>query len=176
VQAKLATNPTQHLTGLDYQKRQLEEFEACTKIGSFDPFGEEGLAFVCDFCDGHLVWEDLENVPTERTASYLPRPQGNSQHWQATGTTASGPQEKQVIFPPIAVANHLAPVHGDWQARLLCPFCEDEAKQPQDEDDEEDLYKPNEEFEDVASLQEHMEWQHAEAAPNRQQSSNCLVM
>jgi uncharacterized Zn finger protein (UPF0148 family) len=81
-----------------------------------------------------------------------------------------------VIFPPIAVANHLAPVHGDWQARLLCPFCEDEAKQPQDEDDEEDLYKPNEEFEDVASLQEHMEWQHAEAAPNRQQSSNCLVM
>lgn len=135
------------------------------------------MVFICDFCDGHLIWEDLENVPTERTAVSLPRRQGNSQHWQATGTSSSGPQEKLVIFPPIAVANHLAPLHGDWQARLLCPFCEDEAKKPQDEDDEEELYKPNDEFEDVASLQEHMEWQHVEVVvPSGQQSGNCAVM
>lgn len=166
----------QQLSQHDYQKRQLEEFGACAKIGSFDRFGEEDVAFICDFCDGHLIWEDLENPPTERSAPYSAKPQGYSQHWQATGATASGPQEKQVIFPPLAIANHIAPLHGDWQAKLLCPFCEDEARQPQDEDDEEDLYKPNDEFEDVASLQEHMEWQHAEADPNGQQSSNCLVM
>ncbi|KJK80526.1 hypothetical protein H634G_04765 [Metarhizium anisopliae BRIP 53293] len=176
-QAKVAVQPNRQVSEADYQRRQLEELGACTKIGSFDRFGEEDMVFICDFCDGHLIWEDLENVPTERTAASLPRRQGNSQHWQATGTSSSGPQEKLVIFPPIAIANHLAPLHGDWQARLLCPFCEDEAKKPQDEDDEEELYKPNDEFEDVASLQEHMEWQHVEVVvPSGQQSGNCAVM
>ncbi|KID92000.1 hypothetical protein MGU_00911 [Metarhizium guizhouense ARSEF 977] len=176
-QAKVAVQPNRQVSEADYQRRQLEELDACTRIGSFDRFGEEDMVFICDFCDGHLIWEDLENVPTERTAASLPRRQGNSQHWQATGTSSSGPQEKLVIFPPIAVANHLAPLHGDWQARLLCPFCEDEAKKPQDEDDEEELYKPNDEFEDVASLQEHMEWQHVEVVvPSGQWSGNCAVM
>lgn len=176
VQEKVAGSPTQQLTEQDYQKRQLEELGACTKIGSFDPFGEEDVAFICDFCDGHLIWEDLENVPTERTALHEPRVQRTSPHWQATGTTASGPQEKQVIFAPIAVANHVSPLHGDWQARLLCPFCEEEARQPQDEDDEEELYKPVDEFEDVTALQEHMEWQHADGVTTGQQSSTCLLM
>ncbi|KAG8422981.1 hypothetical protein J3459_009900 [Metarhizium acridum] len=175
-QAKIAVKPNRQLSEADDQRRQLEELGACTKIGSFDRFGEEDMVFICDFCDGHLVWEDLENVPTQRTAASLPRWRGSSRHWQATGTSSSGPQEKLVIFPPIAVANHLAPLHGDWQARLLCPFCEDEAKKPQDEDDEEELYKPNDEFEDVASLQEHLEWQHAEVVPSGQQSGNCAVM
>ncbi|KHN95697.1 uncharacterized protein MAM_06538 [Metarhizium album ARSEF 1941] len=175
-QAKVAVRPDQQTPEADCQKRQLEELAACTRTGSFDRFRDEDMVFICDFCDGHLIWEDLENVPTQRTAAFQPRWPGHSQHWQATGTSSSGPQEKQVVFPPIAVANHLAPLRGDWQARLLCPLCEDEAKKPQDEDDDEELYKPDDEFEDVASLQNHMEWQHAEAVANDQRSSNCAIM
>jgi hypothetical protein len=172
----VAAKSVRQLSGREYQKHQLEELEACTKVGSFDRLGEEDVAFICDFCDGHLIWEDLENVPTERRAPYIPRPLANRLDWQATGRKLSEAQEKQVLFPPMAVANHLAPLHGDWQARLLCPFCEDEAKKPQDEDDEEELYAPNDEFEDVVSLQEHMEWQHPEASSAGQQSSSCSIM
>ncbi|OAA41721.1 hypothetical protein NOR_05229 [Metarhizium rileyi] len=175
-QERVMARSNQPLSEVDYQKRQLEELGACTTTGSFDRLGEEDVVFICDFCDGHLIWEDLENVPTQRTAPCLPEPQENKQHWQATGTSSSGPKQKLVIFPPIAVASHMAPLPGDWQARLLCGFCEDEARKPQDEDDEEEIYKPNHEFEDLASLQEHMEWQHAEAVPDGQRSNNCLVM
>ncbi len=65
-----------------------------------------------------------------------------------------------MVFAPIVVANHMAPLHGDWQAKLVCPYCEEEGEQPQDEDDEEDRWRPDAEFDDVAALQEHMEWQH----------------
>lgn len=142
----------------------------CTKVGGFERFGDEDIAFVCDFCDGHLVWEDLESVPT-RTAPEAPNPPASqpsppttNPQWQATGTSLSGPRQKPVVFAPLAVASHMAPLHGDWQARLLCPFCEEAAQQPRDEDDDEEAYRPDHEFEDVAALQEHLEWQHTAAA------------
>ena len=155
----------------DYERRQLEELDMCIRTGGFERFGDEDIAFICDFCDGHLVWEDLESVPTSRAApestnspASLLSPTTEPQ-WQATGTTLSGPQARNVVFAPLAIANHMAPLHGDWQARLLCPFCEDEAQQPQDEDDDDDeLYRPDHEFEDVAALQEHLEWQHTAGA------------
>ncbi|KAK2608415.1 hypothetical protein QQS21_003101 [Conoideocrella luteorostrata] len=181
-QRRIATQPIQGLGEREYAKRQLEELGACTKIGSFDRFGEEDVAFICDYCDGHLIWDDLENIPTERTAPYKPSTHVNDPHWQAKGTTSSGPVEKQIIFAPVAVANHIAPLHGDWQARLLCPFCEEAAHQPQDEDDEEETYRPDDEFEDVAALQEHFEWQHAASFPSAPpaaglpSSKTCVVM
>ncbi|KND93713.1 hypothetical protein TOPH_01475 [Tolypocladium ophioglossoides CBS 100239] len=155
----------------DYQRSQLEELGMCTKIGGFERFGDEDIAFICDFCDGHLVWEDLESVPTSRTSpeatnspASLLSPTTTNPQWQATGTTLSGLREKPVVFAPLAVANHIAPLHGDWQAGLLCPFCEGEAQQPQDEDDDGEPYHPDNEFDDVAALQEHLEWQHTPTA------------
>lgn len=156
-----------------YQQRYLQELRTCKRVGSFQRFGEQDIAFVCDFCDGHLVWEDLEKMPPVRTAHedaavWPAEPttlQAGNPQWQATGFTQSNHQEKQVLFAPIAIANHVAPHHpGDWLAMVMCPFCEEEAAAPQDKDDDEDLWKPDNVFEDVAALQEHLEWQHT-AAP-----------
>lgn len=145
------------------EKRQLEELGACTRIGSFTRF-EEDVAFICDFCDGHLIWTDLENVPTGRTPPYRPTGRPNDTHWQATGLTCSGAEEKTVIFAPVVVANHITPLHGDWQAKLTCPFCEELSEQPQDKDDEEAVYRPDDVFEDVAELQAHLEWEHGRSS------------
>lgn len=82
--------------------------------------------------------------------------------WQATGFSCSKHAEKQVVFAPVAIANHVAPQTGDWHAGILCPFCEH--VEPRDKDDEEDEWKPEHSFEDIATFQEHLEWQHT-AAP-----------
>ena len=159
----------------DEQRWHLEELGACMKVGSFERFGNEDIAFICDFCDGHLVWEDLESVPIQRSAA---APAPNAFDWQATGISASGPQEKQVIWAPIVVANHLPPALGEWMTSLLCVQCEEEAKLPQEQDDDEDLYRPNTEFEDVPALQEHFEWQHSGGSVQSAagSSSSCVVM
>lgn len=181
-QHKLAAiQPTRGLIGREIEQRQLKELGACSKIGSFERFAEEDVVFICDFCDGHLIWHDLENVPTERSAPYLPSSNANDPHWHATGTTMSGPSERRVIFAPVAVANHIAPLHGDWQARLTCQYCEELAQQPQDKDDDGDPWRPDEEFEDVEALQEHLEWQHPTPLPSTAAAvlpakDSCLVM
>lgn len=156
----------------EYQRRYLDELLACNRVGLFERFGDQDIAFICDFCDGHLIWEDLDGVPSVRSAQMNAdspispvSPGTNNPYWQATGGARSVPQEKQVVFAPIAVANHMAPQHGDWQARLVCPYCEEVGEQPQEEDDDEDAWHPEAEFEDVAALQEHLEWQHT-AAPS----------
>ncbi|KAM4066640.1 hypothetical protein HRG_000719 [Hirsutella rhossiliensis] len=169
-------------------RRLLEELRTCAAIGGFERFGEQDIAFICDFCDGHIVWEDLEDVPMPRPAhpgaTNSPSATATAAYpcWQAPGTTASGALEKQVVSAPVAIANHMAPLHGDWQARLLCPFCEEEAQLPQDEDDDEDVYRPANECDDLAALQEHLEWQHTAATlpatlPVSLPSSNsCQIM
>ncbi|OTB07741.1 hypothetical protein M426DRAFT_53052 [Hypoxylon sp. CI-4A] len=43
-----------------------EERVACAQTGRFERLGDHDIAFVCDFCDGFLVWEDLRAVPTTR--------------------------------------------------------------------------------------------------------------
>ncbi|QPG96383.1 hypothetical protein C2857_004036 [Epichloe festucae Fl1] len=179
-QRNIAAKPIHDMTEKMVEKRQLEELGACTRIGSFDRF-EEDVVFICDFCDGHLIWNDLENIPTERTPPYRPTGQLNDPHWQATGATSSGPEEKHVVFAPVAIANHIALRHGDWQATLFCPFCEEDSQQPQDKDDEEANYRPDDVFEDVAELQEHLEWQHAGSLPGASSAvlpanKNCSVM
>ncbi|ATY61526.1 hypothetical protein A9K55_007195 [Cordyceps militaris] len=168
----------------DCQRRQLDEVRECYAVGGFERLGDVDVAFVCDFCDGHVVWEDVERVPTARTGveagagadaggSLLPTATMPLQdaygaallgEWQATGVSRSAGEPKQVVYPPLAVASHMAPVRGDWMARLLCPLCEDAAVEPQDIEDEDEVWRPENRFDDLAALQEHLEWQHAPAA------------
>ncbi|UNI18642.1 hypothetical protein JDV02_004897 [Purpureocillium takamizusanense] len=197
----------------DSQTLQLEELAMCARVGGFERFGEDDVAFICDFCDGHLVWEDLESVPTSRAASggcsspvtrsstttttidtSNTTNNNNNNHlhnqsWEAAGVTMSGGHVKPVVYPPLAVANHAPPsTPGDWLARVLCPYCEEEARRPQHEDDDGDAFKPDDyEFDDVAALQEHLEWQHpvpgglsaagaGAATASIPSASSCLIM
>ncbi|KAF7552887.1 hypothetical protein G7046_g7267 [Stylonectria norvegica] len=151
----------------EYFQRYRDELLVCNSIGSLERFGDDDIAFVCDFCDGHIVWEDLESMPSIRTAQDVAAspispvsPTTNNPHWQATGFTVSGHVEKQIVFAPVAIANHTAPQHRDWEAGLLCPFCEEESALPQDEHDDEDAYRPEIGYEDMTTFREHLEWYH----------------
>ncbi|KAH8177363.1 hypothetical protein LIA77_02445 [Sarocladium implicatum] len=164
-------------------RRQLAELVACNRVGSFQRFGEQDIAFVCDFCDGHVVWEDLHKMPNTRTwqdveQSSSSASRASDSSWQATGRTLSTSTDKQVVFAPIAVANHCAPPLNEWRSMLLCPFCEDEGQQPQDADDDGDAWKPEHEFEDLEAFQEHLTWQHGAPAAGADGKSNdgCSIM
>ncbi|KAK0754835.1 hypothetical protein B0T18DRAFT_47043 [Schizothecium vesticola] len=155
---------------------------ACNAVGRFERLGAHDAAFVCDFCDGFLVWPDLAQIPAERTAQ--PPSSSTYPHWQATGMTsgadaqdeerpgqtrtgAAPKREKQIVFPPLAIANHLAPEPGDWRARILCPYCEDETyMDPGGEDSEEEArYNQDERgFVDVEAFRAHLEWTHTAMA------------
>ncbi len=176
----------------EYQRRFLEENRMCNQVGDFLRFGDVDLAFVCDFCDGHLVWEDLDKMPSVRTcqedATWTPSQRARQPpsrrcdtSWQALGFSKSKHEEKQVVFGPVAIANHVAPHPGDWQARITCPFCEDMADEPRDADDEEEPWRPDATFDDMTAFQEHLEWQHVQAptTPGLTWSSatgNCTLM
>ncbi|KAI3553579.1 hypothetical protein CABS03_13884 [Colletotrichum abscissum] len=183
-QSRPATSEEEH------HRRHVEEVVACNTSGKFERFGDGGIAFVCDFCDGHLVWEDLESMPSLRTAeesSTRPvppvSPTTGMPNWQATGFTADKRrEEKTVIFAPLAIANHMAPYQGDWVARLLCPFC-DEAPYTEaggDSDDEMRNAQDESGFEDLQAFQEHLEWQHTAASipavPLPKAAKDCVVM
>ncbi|KAI1375234.1 hypothetical protein F4677DRAFT_144748 [Hypoxylon crocopeplum] len=49
-----------------------EERLACAQTGRFERFGERDIAFVCDFCDGFLIWDDLRAMPTTRIQTQQP--------------------------------------------------------------------------------------------------------
>ncbi|KAI1075931.1 hypothetical protein F5B20DRAFT_558421 [Whalleya microplaca] len=61
-----------------------EEAAACRDTGKFERLGDRDVAFICDFCDGYLVWEDLRAMPTRRsippslTSTPLPTSNPNS--------------------------------------------------------------------------------------------------
>lgn len=163
----------------------------CSQVGAFLRLGDEDIAFVCDFCDGHLVWEDLERMPSERTCHEDPTwapsqpvpsgPFGSNPSWQAIGFSQSKHEEKQVVFGPVAVASHIAPHPGDWLARITCPFCEEMADGPRDASDEEEAWRPDSTFDDLAAFQEHLEWQHTPAAATAgatlsSVTQNCTLM
>jgi len=167
----------------EYQKRYLEELRTCNRIGTFQRFGEADIAFVCDYCDGHLLWDDLEKMPSVRTAqenALWPTtpisPSTGDPQWQATGFSHSKHEEKQVVFAPVAIANHMSPHPGDWRARLMCPFCEDEAAVPRDKDDEEDMWRPEGTFDDIVAFEEHLLWQHTTQKSSIPSTDNCAVM
>ncbi|KAI1800457.1 hypothetical protein F4811DRAFT_30495 [Daldinia bambusicola] len=55
-----------------------DERAACAQTGHFERYADRDVAFVCDFCDGFLVWEDLRAVPTTRINQPPPRSSSNS--------------------------------------------------------------------------------------------------
>lgn len=101
-------------------------------------------------------------------------PTSGNPHWQASGFSHSKHEEKSVVFAPVAIANHTVPHPGDWQARVLCPFCEEDAQKPRDKDDEEDEWRPEGMFDDITGLEEHLQWEHTTQPQNS--TNNCLVM
>ncbi|KAK8058362.1 hypothetical protein PG994_008810 [Apiospora phragmitis] len=184
------------------QQRQLEELMTCNQVGKFERYGELDVAFICDFCDGYLVWEDLREMPTRRTTkqdnnttdnnsnnddsgsvsaaeavtSSTAMAPGAQDSWHAQGFKKSDGEEKAVVFAPVAIANHLPTEPGDFQARILCPYCEDYVGYEQG-DGEMEAVKWNQDergFDDVLSFQEHLKWSHADKAPNS--GSTCAIM
>ncbi|KAI1876540.1 hypothetical protein JX265_004066 [Neoarthrinium moseri] len=167
------------------QQRSLEELMACNQTGKFERFGDRDIAFVCDFCDSYIVWEDLREMPSSRAATTgdIPEPTSATSmtpsqdtNWQATGFKMSDGEEKAVVFAPVAIANHMPPEPGEWQARILCPLCEDYYTEEQGEDDM-DRVKWNQDeggYEGMAEFREHLEWTHAPGVLAT--TSNCQIM
>ncbi|KAI0969717.1 hypothetical protein F4678DRAFT_151827 [Xylaria arbuscula] len=203
-----------------------DEIVACNSTGTFQRIGpgNQDIAFVCDFCDGFLVWEDLRSMPSTRqrpttsqssilenweaTAFSHPRSQDHPSKYPSTsgpdsdveledkisnpnfGTTRAKElrpeadtelkgEEKTIIFPPVAIANHLPPDLGEWQASLLCPLCDEYYYEEQGADDMDRVRYTQDErgFESVAALQEHFEWTHANLLGNvAPTSSSCGIM
>uniref|UniRef100_L2FJE9 Uncharacterized protein n=1 Tax=Colletotrichum fructicola (strain Nara gc5) TaxID=1213859 RepID=L2FJE9_COLFN len=151
------------VTEEEFHRRHVEEVRACNNIGKFERFGDRDIAFVCDFCDGHLVWEDLETMPAMRAA-----------------TDATINAQKTVVHAPLAIANHIAPYQGDWVARLECPFCDEAPYIEPGEDGDDEMRNAQDEsgFEDLQAFQEH--WQHTAtsipAVPLPKAAKDCVVM
>lgn len=227
------------------EQQRLEETAACNQTGAFERFGDTDVAFVCDFCDGHIVWEDLREMPATRTflddLSTSQGPGGGEEleqmsatvvghlappgmwsketmpfstgiaidsvgsnkskapasgapqlppvdirddsyasaqrQWQALGYSKTKGSEKPIVFAPLAIANHIPPEGmGEWQAGLLCPFCDDYYYVEQGDPDADKIkYIQNENgFEGMNALKEHLEWYHAPMVSSG--SSSCVVM
>ncbi|RYP69361.1 hypothetical protein DL771_006171 [Monosporascus sp. 5C6A] len=94
--------------------RHLEELRACNETGHFERFGEKDIdesdivetdiAFVCDFCDGYIVWEDLREMPSVR-AGWQP-PARDPLEPLSTTTT---PTKKIARKPAVRTAAATAP-------------------------------------------------------------------
>ncbi|KAL2760842.1 hypothetical protein ACRALDRAFT_2039387 [Sodiomyces alcalophilus JCM 7366] len=176
---------------------RMEELALCNSIGKFQRFGDRDISFICDFCDGHIIWEDLETMPSIRTVdeeaaataaeahpgaadgtaapdnTAVPRamrplsPEAPGiLHWQATGFTVSEHREKSVVFPPLAIANHVAPTRIDWVVQLRCPACDeppaDHTPPEGGEDDGAGVWQMDDElvFDDLPAFEEHLYWKH----------------
>ncbi|KAI2641619.1 hypothetical protein GGS26DRAFT_10217 [Hypomontagnella submonticulosa] len=180
-----------------------EERLACAQTGRFERLGEHDVAFVCDFCDGFLVWKDLRAVPTMRvqqpahaddepasamsTTPAMAQESGSngtandnagtpaSANWQARGVSMTSGEPKTIVFAPVAVANHLPPDLGEWQSRIVCPLCDEYYYEEQGEDDMERVKYAQDDrgFDSIAAFQEHLEWSHTSMVPA---ASNCGVM
>ncbi|TDZ26412.1 hypothetical protein Cob_v000656 [Colletotrichum orbiculare MAFF 240422] len=174
------------ITEEEYHRRHVEEVVACNTVGKFERFGDTDIAFVCDYCDGHLVWEDMESIPSTRATQDVTvspiSPTTQLPHWQATACRKTNREEKTVVYAPLAIANHIAPYQGDWVARLECPFCEEAPyiEPGEDGDDETRNAQDASGFEDLAAFQEHLEWQHTTASipavPLPKAAKDCVVM
>ncbi|KAI0834542.1 hypothetical protein F5Y06DRAFT_151585 [Hypoxylon sp. FL0890] len=97
-----------------------EERLVCAQTGRFERFCEHDVAFVCDFCDGFLVWEDLRAVPTMRLQQHQPRP---TQDTNSDGNTNTNEPRSatNTTFPPSAKASSGSgegtTASTNWQAR-----------------------------------------------------------
>ncbi|OAA68748.1 hypothetical protein SPI_00943 [Niveomyces insectorum RCEF 264] len=209
----------------------------CNAVGTFERFGDRDIAFICDYCDGHIVWEDVQRLPTTRapppppsgiaaasvpavsslvdtsssSSSYLPftkpsttvplptplppQPPPATTHvasdtddadeyprWQATTVAMSNPDEPRIIvFAPLAIANHLPPLAGGWEARLWCPYCDDYLYYDSAAGEQTKYAQDEYGFSDLAAFQDHLAWHHTAlplpalpALPTT--NSKCLMM
>ncbi|KAK4203707.1 hypothetical protein QBC40DRAFT_17068 [Triangularia verruculosa] len=188
--------------------RQMPSLESlvpkCNKIGRFQrlnsgnpsesPFND--AAFICDFCNGYLVWPDLRTMPSVRSALATPPPDPLSPnydsktvnngypHWQASGLSCTANEPKTIVFAPLAIGNHMPPEPGEWQAGIICPYCEEDTYFDAGEDSGDMKYVQDDKgFGSVEEFREHLEWYHAamalpsvaEVVPEGVRSS-CLVM
>lgn len=150
---------------------------ACNLVGHFERFGDRDIAFACDFCDGFVVWEDLARMPTERDPAAVAAGVTEQPNWQARGKSLSSAEDKTVVFAPLAIANHLPPDDGDWQARILCPYCDDYNYYEQGEEDDTKYAQDERGLGGLKDLQEHLAWYHTSTAmPNLPLAKNCVVM
>ncbi|EJT74025.1 hypothetical protein GGTG_07874 [Gaeumannomyces tritici R3-111a-1] len=164
----------------------------CNAIGGFEKFGDRDVAFACDYCDGFLVWEDLDRMPsrTRNLEQQLQHPStanggygyyGGYPDWQAEALSVSTGEPKCVVFAPVAIANHLPPDNGDWRARVMCPYCDEYTYFEQGEEGGETRYAQDEEgLLGLIEFQEHLEWYHGAGLlpmptmPTKK--TNCAVM
>jgi hypothetical protein len=165
----------------------LEELvPSCNEVGRFQVLGEShDAAFVCDYCEGFIVWPDLSSIPSERTP-LAPTAVTGYPHWQAKGVSADNGEEKVVVFAPLAIANHMPPKPGGWQAGLICPYCEEDTYLDEGEDSSELKYVQDEGgFPDLEAFRAHLEWYHTAmpvppisslASTLPAAASNCSVM
>ncbi|KAK0739215.1 hypothetical protein B0T21DRAFT_284924 [Apiosordaria backusii] len=176
----------------------------CNSIGRFQrlnsgnpsesPFND--AAFICDFCNGYLVWPDLRSMPSVRSTLPAPPPDPLSPeynpltknagypHWQASGLSCTANEPKTIVFAPLAIANHMPPEPGEWQAGIICPYCEEDTYLDEGEDSGEMRYVQDDKgFGTVEEFREHLEWYHAamglpsvaDVVPEGVRSS-CVVM
>ena len=76
----------------------------CNAIGKFGRFDRHDVAFVCDFCDGYIIWPDLQSMPSSRESP-------NSDSTDDDATT--------IIETPIAATEETTSAYPRWQARGL---------------------------------------------------------
>ncbi|KAH9998560.1 hypothetical protein F4779DRAFT_165131 [Xylariaceae sp. FL0662B] len=166
-----------------------EEAAACRATGVFERLGDRDIAFVCDFCDGYLDWEDLREMPTRRAAPVVttntsttttsttstPNASSDLEHasnatqddWQAQGAAQTSGEPKTIVFAAVAIANHLPPEPGAWRSRILCPFCDEYYHEEQGDDDMERVRYAQDErgFAHVRAFHEHLDWYHVSMMP-----------
>ena len=214
----------------------------CNAVGTFERFGDRDIAFICDYCDGHIVWPDIQRLPTTRTppaaisastaataglsssssfSSHLPYPVTTNMpnaaplsslrrasplppfatssqaaaasysmpvdsedsdeypRWQASTVAMSDPSTpRTVVFAPLAIANHLAPMVGDWEARLWCPYCDTYLYYDSGEGDQTKYAQDENGFPSLTDFQLHLEWHHTALPipPLPSVPSTCSVM
>lgn len=157
----------------------LEELvPACNAVGHFERFGDRDVAFSCDFCDGFIVWEDIIKMPAERDPSAVASGVTDQPNWQARTKSVSTGEDRTVVFAPLAIANHLRPHLGDWQARLLCPYCDEYGYYEAGDEDETRYAQDERGFGTLKEFQAHLEWYHTSVAvPSLPAAAkNCVVM
>jgi hypothetical protein len=154
------------------RRSSLEELvPVCNGVGKFERFGRNDVAFVCDFCDGFIVWQDVDRMPSQRTPIFgtgqatgpgAAAATADYPNWQASATSATTGEEKVVVFAPLAIANHMPPSAGDYHARIMCPYCDDYTYIDQGDADEEEVRYAQDEggLPELAAFQEHLEWSH----------------
>lgn len=181
-QSQTQTQYSQQPDGSESQAKvgmTLEELvPTCNAVGHFERFGDRDIAFVCDFCDGFIVWEDMMKMPAERDRSAVTAGMTDQPNWQAQTKSVTTGEDKTVVFAPLAIANHLCPNLGDWQARLLCPYCDEYGYYEAGDEDETRYAQDERGFGSLREFQEHLEWYHTSVAvPSLPAAAkNCVVM